>query len=119
MVDYENLDNFQHGIHDYFKYLKFGFGRATDIASLHVRRNRITREEALRIVRERDGRFPWSYLEKPLAEIIAPLGITVEEFRNICDRFTNTTLFKLSSSGGFARDNRGDLVLNEIPSGLE
>lgn len=119
MVDYENLDNFQHGIHDYFKYLKFGFGRATDITSLHVRRNRITREAALRIVHERDGRFPWSYLGKPLAEIISPLGITVEEFREICDRFTNTTLFKLNSSGGFVRDDRGDLVLKENSSGLD
>jgi N-acetyl sugar amidotransferase len=38
VVNYENLDNYQTGIHDYFKYLKFGFGRATDIACLHLRR---------------------------------------------------------------------------------
>lgn len=25
--DYENLDNYQAGIHEYFKYLKFGFGQ--------------------------------------------------------------------------------------------
>ena len=25
MVNYENLDNYQTGIHDYFKFLKFGF----------------------------------------------------------------------------------------------
>ena len=37
IVNYENLDNHQTGIHDYFKFLKFGFGRATDIACLHVR----------------------------------------------------------------------------------
>jgi hypothetical protein len=29
IVSYENLDNHQTGIHDYFKFLKFGFGRAT------------------------------------------------------------------------------------------
>jgi hypothetical protein len=28
--NFEKIDNYQHGIHDYFKYLKFGFGRATD-----------------------------------------------------------------------------------------
>ena len=28
---YKDLDNYQTGIHDYFKYLKYGFGRATDI----------------------------------------------------------------------------------------
>ena len=25
MVNYENLDNHQHGVHDYFKFLKFDF----------------------------------------------------------------------------------------------
>ncbi len=44
-VNYENLDNYQTGIHDYFKYLKFGFGRASDIASTHIRRGRITRAD--------------------------------------------------------------------------
>ena len=29
IVNYENLDNYQTGIHDYFKYLKFGFGRSS------------------------------------------------------------------------------------------
>ena len=38
IVDYENLDNHQNGIHDYFKYLKFGFGRVTDILSTLIRR---------------------------------------------------------------------------------
>jgi N-acetyl sugar amidotransferase len=39
LTNYENLDNYQTGIHDYFKYLKFGFGRATDIANNHLRRD--------------------------------------------------------------------------------
>ena len=42
MVNYENLDNCQHGIHDYFKFLKFGFSRATDIACLHAHNGRLT-----------------------------------------------------------------------------
>ena len=48
LVNYENLDNHQTGIHDYFKFLKFGFGRATDLACLHVRRGRLTRERRAR-----------------------------------------------------------------------
>ena len=35
----ENLDNYIHGIHDYFKYLKFGFGRATDFSNNLLRRH--------------------------------------------------------------------------------
>ena len=55
VVGYENLDNHQTGIHDYFKFLKFGFGRATDIACLHLRRGRITRQDALDMVTGQGG----------------------------------------------------------------
>jgi N-acetyl sugar amidotransferase len=109
MVDYENLDNHQTGIHDYFKYLKFGFARATDIASLHVRRGRITREDALQIVKKRDGQFPWTYLGKPLADILEPLDMSVDEFICVCDRFTNKKIFKRDGSGGLIKDRHGNL----------
>ena len=109
MVDYENLDNHQTGIHDYFKFLKFGFSRATDIACLHVRRGRITREDALHIVRERDGRFPWTYLGKPLAEILEPLDLSVEAFVKVCDRFTNKKIFRRDASGALVKDRHGNL----------
>jgi N-acetyl sugar amidotransferase len=109
MVDYENLDNHQTGIHDYFKFLKFGFSRATDIACLHVRRGRITREDALHIVRERDGRFPWTYLGKPLADILEPLDMSVDAFVKVCDRFTNKKIFKRDGSGALVKDRHGNL----------
>lgn len=109
MVSYENLDNHQHGIHDYFKFLKFGFARATDIACLHVRRGRITREDAVEIVKSRDGKFPWTYLGKPLHAILDPLDMTVEEFVEICDRFTNKKIFKRDASGVLIKDKRGNL----------
>lgn len=109
MVNYENLDNHQHGIHDYFKFLKFGFSRATDIACLHVRRDRITREDALSIVKERDGKFPWTYLGKSLKDILSPLEMTVEEFITLCDRFTNKRIFKCDASGVLIKDQEGNL----------
>jgi N-acetyl sugar amidotransferase len=109
MVNYENLDNHQHGIHDYFKFLKFGFARATDVACLHVRRDRITREDALSIVKERDGKFPWTYLGKSLEDILAPLEMTVEEFITLCDRFTNKRIFKCDASGALIKDREGNL----------
>jgi len=109
MVNYENLDNHQTGIHDYFKYLKFGFSRATDIACLHVRRGRITRQDAIEMVTARDGKFPWSYLGKPLAEILEPLGMTTDEFIKVCDRFTNKKIFKRDASGALVKDRHGNL----------
>jgi N-acetyl sugar amidotransferase len=110
MVNYENLDNHQVGIHDYFKFLKFGFGRATDIACLHLRRGRLTRQDALEIVKVRDGKFPWTYLGKPLEEILAPLDLSVAEFIKICDRFTNKKIFVRDASGNLVKDRHGNLT---------
>jgi len=110
VVNYENLDNHQTGIHDYFKFLKFGFGRATDIASLHIRRGRITREEGLELVKRHDGKFPWTYLGKPLEKILEPLELTVDEFIKICDRFTNKKLFVTDASGNLVKDKYGNLT---------
>jgi N-acetyl sugar amidotransferase len=110
MVNYENLDNHQHGVHDYFKFLKFGFARATDIACLHVRRGRLTRQDALEIVRARDGAFPWSYLGKPLQDILEPLDMSVDEFVKICDRFTNKKIFVRDASGALVKNRHGNLT---------
>ncbi len=110
MVNYENLDNYQTGIHDYFKFLKFGFGRATDLACMHVRRGRLTRQDALEIVKKHDGKFPWNYLGKPLENILKPLELTVDEFIQICDKFTNKKLFQQDRSGNLIKDKDGNLI---------
>ncbi len=109
MVNYENLDNHQMGIHDYFKFLKFGFSRASDIASMHIRRDRITRQDGLDIVRKNDGKFPWSYLRKPLEEILDPLEMSVDEFVKICDKYTNKKIFKCDAGGKLVKDRHGNL----------
>ena len=106
---YENLDNHQTGIHDYFKFLKFGFGRATDIVSMHIRRGRMSRSEAITIVNERDGKFPLSYLGKPLDQILAPLEISLDEFVEVCDKFTNREIFLTDASGNLVKDSLGNL----------
>lgn len=110
MVSYENLDNHQTGIHDYFKFLKFGFGRATDLACMHIRRGRLTRQDGLEAVKRLDGTFPWEYLGKSLEEILRPLEITVDEFIRLCDKFTNKKIFKRDSSGALIKDRDGNLT---------
>lgn len=110
MVNYENLDNHQTGIHDYFKFLKFGFGRATDLACMHIRRGRLTRQDGLEAVKRLDGNFPNEYLGKSLQEILRPLEMTVDEFTAICDKFTNKKIFKLDPSGSLYKGRNGNLV---------
>lgn len=110
MVNYENLDNYQTGIHDYFKFLKFGFGRATDLACLHIRRSRLARQDGLDAVKRLDGRFPWEYLGKSLEDILRPLNMTVDEFIRVCDKSTNKKIFKRDVSGEFMKDRDGNLT---------
>ena len=102
-VNYENLDNAQTGIHDYFKYLKFGFGRASDIGSSHIRRGRLTRNAAVELCRHRDGRYPHDYLGIGLPETLGLLGLSVLSFDAICDRFTNGALFKTDPQGNLVK----------------
>ncbi len=110
MVNYENLDNYQVAIHEYFKFLKFGFGRATDHACLHVRRGRIDRNTALEIVKKTDGRFPIEYMGKSLEDTLKPLDISEDQFIKICDEFTNKKLFKCDNNGNLIKDKIGNLT---------
>jgi N-acetyl sugar amidotransferase len=110
MVNYENLDNYQVAIHEYFKFLKFGFGRATDHACLHIRRGRLTRDMGLEIVKRLDGKFPAEYLGKALSETLKPLQMSVEEFVKICDKFTNKKIFKRDLTGALIKDSEGNLT---------
>ncbi len=110
MVNYENLDNHHTGIHDYQKFIKFGFGRTTDIASLHIRRGRISREDGLNFVKRHEGKFPWKYLGKELSDILRPLDITIKSFMETCDSFTNKKIFKTDSKGNLVKDKEGNLI---------
>ncbi len=110
LVNYENLDNAQTGIHDYFKFLKYGFGRATDLACMQIRRGRLSRDDAVNLVHQHDGRFPSTYLGYDLEEILSEIGMHTEEFEQVCDRFTNKKLFETNARGELKRQDDGTLV---------
>lgn len=110
LVNYENLDNCQTGIHDYFKFLKYGFGRATDLACLHIRRGRFLRKDAVELVKRHDGKFPWIYLGRSIETILGEMGMTMEEFVKVCDRFTNKKLFLCDAKGNLLKDKDGNLT---------
>ena len=112
--NYENLDNYQAGIHDYFKYLKFGFGRATDLVNNQIRRGILTREDGLEIVKKHDGLYPFSYLGKSLEEILKYIGMTIEEFDEICDIYTNKELFLTDSNNNLIKENKKPILKNQI-----
>lgn len=83
---HENLDNAQTGIHDRFMQLKYGYGRACAQLSVDVRSGRISREDALDLLWCEDlllGR----YADIPLEEILAHIGLTLDEYHEIEERF--------------------------------
>jgi len=82
-LDYENLDTKFVAIHDYFKFLKFGYGRATDQASIEIHHGRMTREQGLELVEQYDKYLPEKYLDEFLKE----MDLTVDEFTALCEKF--------------------------------
>jgi len=108
-INYENLDNIQMRIHDYFKFLKFGFDRSTDWACWHIRRGRLNRADGIKLAKEHGGKFPWTYLGIPIEEVLSEIDMTLEEFQKICDSYTNKKLFKTDVRGNLVHDKHGNL----------
>lgn len=105
-TNYENLDEKLVGLHDYLKYVKYGFGRATDHACLDIRNNRISREEGIRLVKKYDGKYP----HYAVSEFQKYSGMSKEEIDQIIDSFTNPLLFKRNEKGEFVKDIAGNLI---------
>lgn len=95
---YENLDNYQTGIHDYFRYLKYGYTRATDLVCNRIRRDHMTRAGAVAYIKTVDP-YPRTYLRKPIEKILAGIDMDLPEFWQIAHRFTNRELFAIPSDG--------------------
>ncbi|MDR2766223.1 MAG: N-acetyl sugar amidotransferase [Holosporaceae bacterium] len=72
------------------KYYKFGFGYATDEVCYDIREGRISREDAVWLVQEYDGKCGERYVDL----VCDYLGITKVEFRNTLDKFVNRKLFE-------------------------
>lgn len=66
----ENLDNAQTGLHDYFGWLKYGYGRGCAQISVDIRAGVIARDFALDWVDEFDGAFPEEYAGVPVDEVL-------------------------------------------------
>jgi hypothetical protein len=88
------------------KYVKYGFGRATDNACLDIRLGYINRDQGVRLVNKYDGRYP----SKAVKKYLEYTGFTQKEFDKIVDSYTNKKIFKRNDSGKFIRDIDNSLV---------
>jgi N-acetyl sugar amidotransferase len=76
------------------KYYKFGFGRATDFVDEKIRNGQMSREKAIEIVKKYDGVCS----DEIIADFSAYVGISVEEFWKITNKWVNKDLFQISKS---------------------
>ncbi|EAK0979610.1 N-acetyl sugar amidotransferase [Campylobacter lari] len=104
--NFENLDCYSNHVHDYLKYCKYGFGRATDNACLDIRLGYISREEGVRLVNKYDGKPP----KKAIKKYLEFSGFSEKEFEKIVDSYTNKKIFKRDENGKFLRDSDGSLI---------
>lgn len=104
---WENLDVYFTVFHDYFKFLKYGFGRATDHASIEIRYGRITRDQGIELVKKHEGKIPRKYLK----EFLQAAEITENEFHKICDKFTNKDIFLTNDDGTISKDSENNPIL--------
>ena len=62
------------------------------------------------LVKKHDGKFPFTYLGEPLAKILKDIDMTMDEFIETCDRFTNKQLFRTDFRGDLVKDKNGNLI---------
>jgi N-acetyl sugar amidotransferase len=97
-----NLDDMhENGIHDYLKYVKFGYGRGTDHSCKDVRSGHMTRDEAIAMVERYDHVKPRRDLERWLEYV----GMTEEEFDETADTFRDPRVWAKDSSGEWVKDS--------------
>lgn len=85
-----NLDDMhENGIHDYMKFVKFGYGRASDHASKDIRTGYLSREDGIEMVRKYDHVKPRRDLERWLEYV----GMSEVEFDTIADGFRDTRVW--------------------------
>jgi len=107
---YTKIDDHANDVHDYLKYLKFGYGRATDHASLEIRCGRMTREQGIDLVREYDHVRPTS-----LDIYLDFLGMTERDFEAIVEPMRDHSIWQRDAAG---RWSVKDTVVNHVEDPL-
>jgi N-acetyl sugar amidotransferase len=88
-TNFAQNDQALYALHTYLMYLKFGFGRANQDASIEVRRGAMDRQTAVNLVRLYDGQYPESFIPRYLEHY----HMSQAEFDATLDRWANRRLF--------------------------
>jgi len=106
-ANWEDLDCGFMPYHQYLKFIKYGYARATDHAASEIRLGRMFREQAKELIMEYDWKLPTEYFQ----EFLDFLDIDEEYFFKTVDKFANPILFETDNEGNFIRMHDGNLIL--------
>jgi hypothetical protein len=96
-----NLDDMhENGIHDWLKFCKLGYGRASDHASKDIRAGLMTREKAIEMVKKYDAVKPRKDLDRWLKYV----NMSEDEFDYICDTWRDPRVWRIEN-GQWVKDN--------------
>jgi N-acetyl sugar amidotransferase len=88
--DFEQIDSVAYMVHLWLKYPKFGFQRASDIASRRVREGLLSLAEAKKLIMEHDHKLD----RRAMEDFISFLGYTPKQFWDVVERFWNREIFE-------------------------
>lgn len=104
-----NLDDMhENGVHDYLKYVKFGYGRCTDHACKDIRAGLITREQGIELVRRMDP-----VKSSDLKRWLEYVDMTEAEFDAIADTFRDPRVWRMENGCWVKDELRSDPATRE------
>lgn len=97
--DYTQIDSKGYMMNHWLKFIKFGFQRVSDLACRFVREEKLTREQAMQMIKDSD------WICDPLAkkDFCRTLHITEMEFDATVDRFANREILVKDVNGHWRR----------------
>jgi len=97
---FSNLDDrYENGVHDLLKFIKFGYGRASDHSSKDIRSGDMTRDEAIDMVKKYDH-----IISDDLYHWLNYVDMTEEDFWKIADKFRDPRVWWIDE-GLWWKDN--------------
>ncbi|MBD1132729.1 N-acetyl sugar amidotransferase [Pelagibacterales bacterium SAG-MED45] len=91
---YADIDDDLISIHHFLKIYKFGFSRDFDNLSLEIRNKRLSRKQAISLIKRNIFQTPSKDIEK----FCKLIGITKKEFFKKCEKFRNKKIWTLKNN---------------------
>lgn len=97
--DYTQIDSIGYMMQHWTKFIKFGFQRVSDLACRFVREGVLSREQALRLIKDKD----WVCDPAAKKDFCRTIGISETEFDATVDKFANKNLLVQDENGNWRR----------------